>query len=320
MRSRLAPHSLELSEIGFGAAQLGNLYREVTDEEALAALREAWAVGIRYFDSAPHYGLGLSERRLGRFLTEVPREDVVVSTKVGRLLVDSPDTAHERDSDLFVVPATQRREWDFSRAGIRRSLDESRERLGIDRVDIAYIHDPDDHGPQALTEAAAALVELREEGAISAWGVGMNSWQLPLEFVRSTDIDVVMIAGRYTLLDQSALPLLDAAVEAGVSVVAAGVYNSGILGRDTIDRRALFDYAPANDAVVERAEHLAAICQRRSIPLPAAAVQFPLSHPAVASVVVGMRSATQVAQTIDRYEIAIGGELWTALATSAVKP
>lgn len=310
MRTRRLRTGTPLTEIGFGGAQIGNLYRETPDDVASCALQRAWNEGIRYFDTAPHYGLGLSERRLGGFLAAHPRDEYVVSTKVGRLLEASPSTAHESDPDLFAVPAAHRRVWDFSRDGIRRSIEASLERLRIDRIDIAYLHDPDEHGPQAMTEGAAALVELRDEGVIGAWGVGMNQWQMPLEFVRRTDIDVVMIAGRYTLLDRSAEPLLDAAADRGVGIVAAGVYSTGILGSDRVDRDATFNYAPADDALRERVRVLAEQLGATGVTVPAVAVQFALRHPAVVSVVVGVRSDDHVEAAIRRYEEPIPAEAW----------
>lgn len=313
MKYRFLRTGLPLTEIGFGGAQIGNLYRETSDDSASGALQCAWSEGIRYFDTAPHYGLGLSERRTGAFLANQVRDEYVVSTKVGRILEASPSTAHDSDSDLFAVPATHRRVWDFSRDGIRRSIEASLERLGMDRIDIAYLHDPDDHGAQAMTEGAAALVELRDEGVIGAWGVGMNQWQMPLEFVRRTDIDVVMIAGRYTLLDRSAEPLLDAAAEQGVGVVAAGVYGTGILGSDRVDPDATFNYAPADDGIRERVHGLAEQLGTARVTVPAAAVQFALRHPAVVSVVLGMRTADHVEAAIRRYGEPIPAEAWRAV-------
>ncbi|WP_156037358.1 aldo/keto reductase, partial [Glycomyces tenuis] len=232
-----------LTELGFGAAQLGNLYRETTEAEASGAVDAAWDAGVRYFDTAPHYGLGLSERRLGAVLAGRPRDEYVLSTKVGRLLVPTPERAHLRDDGGFAVPAAFRREWDFSRDGILRSLEGSLERLGTDRIDIVYLHDPDEHWDEASTGGVQALVELREQGVVSAIGVGMNQSAMPARFVRETDIDVVMCAGRFTLVDRGALAdLLPAALDRGVAVVAAAVYNSGLLAEPRPAADARFDY------------------------------------------------------------------------------
>jgi D-threo-aldose 1-dehydrogenase len=205
VKTRSMANGVQVTEVGFGAAQFGNLFRMTTDDEAEGAFDAGWAGGIRYYDTAPHYGVGLSERRLGRMLQARPRDSFTLSTKVGRLLVDDPSGEGRLDDEGFVVPATTRRQWDFSADGVRRSLDESLGRLGLDRIDIVYLHDPDEHFEQALTEAIPALIDLREQGMIGAIGAGMNQSHLLTEFVRRTDIDVVMCAGRYTLLEQGAL-------------------------------------------------------------------------------------------------------------------
>lgn len=311
----------DLTELGFGAAQLGNLFRETTDEEAQGAVGAAWEEGLRYFDTAPHYGLGLSERRLGRALDETPRERFALSSKVGRLLADSPETADRLDDDGFVVPAATRRVWDFSREGILRSVEQSLTRLGTDRLDIAYLHDPDDHWEAASTTGVDALVELREQGVVGAIGAGMNQSAMLAEFVRRTDIDVVMVAGRFTLLDPSALDdLLPLAAERGVGVVAAAVYNSGLLSSETIDPAAHFDYGSAPAEVIERARRIADVCRDHRVSLPAAAIQYPLRHPAVVSVVTGMRTEDHVRSTVERYRADIPEALWKELDAAGLAP
>ncbi|MEV4048288.1 aldo/keto reductase, partial [Streptomyces sp. NPDC049744] len=230
MRSRTPARGPELTELGLGAAQLGNLFRETSDADAQGAVDAAWDSGVRYFDTAPHYGLGLSERRLGAALARRPRAEYTVSTKVGRLLVPSPETAHRQDDGGFAVPASFRRVWDFSRDGILRSLEGSLTRLGLDHVDIVYLHDPDDHWRQASTTGVDTLVELRDQGVVKAVGAGMNQAAMLTEFVRRSDVDLVMVAGRHTLLDRSARDeLLPLARKRGVGVVAAAGYNSGLL-------------------------------------------------------------------------------------------
>ncbi|SDH04155.1 D-threo-aldose 1-dehydrogenase [Leifsonia sp. 98AMF] len=311
----------DLTELGFGAAQLGNLFRETTDEEAQRAVNAAWEEGLRYFDTAPHYGLGLSEHRLGRALRETPRDRFALSSKVGRLLVDSPESADRLDDDGFVVPASTRRVWDFSRDGILRSVEQSLARLGIDRLDIAYLHDPDDHWEAASTTGVDALVELREQGVVGAIGAGMNQSAMLAEFVRRTDVDVVMVAGRFTLLDPSALDdLLPVAAERGVGVVAAAVYNSGLLSSETIDPAAHFDYGSAPAEVIERARRIAEICRDHGVSLPAAAIQYPLRHRAVVSVVTGMRTEDHVRSTVDRYRADIPEALWEELDAAGLAP
>ncbi|MET0784891.1 MAG: aldo/keto reductase [Leifsonia flava] len=314
MLSRTLRSALPLTELGMGAAQLGNLYRETTDAEARAAVDAAWDAGIRYFDTAPHYGLGLSERRLGAVLADRPRDEYVLSTKVGRLLVPSGYPEGTMDDDGFAVPATLRREWDLSRDGIRRSVHESLERLGLDSIDIAYLHDPDEHGAEAHAEAIPALIELREEGVVRAVGTGMNQSAMPAEFVRRHDVDVIMLAGRYTLLEQGALDeLLPLAAERGVGIVAAAVYNSGLLSRPRPPADALYDYAPAPAELIAKANAIADVCEEFGVTLPEAAIAYPLRHPAVVSVVVGMRTAEQVRGTAERYEREIPAEFWAAL-------
>jgi len=309
---------MAVTDISFGGAAIGNLFTAVTDDDARAAVDAAWDGGIRFFDTAPHYGLGLSERRLGAALRDRPRGDYVISTKVGRLLEPAPSTgpgAAGRDAEGFDVLSGLVRRFDFSADGVRRSLAASLGRLGLDRVDIALIHDPDAHGKQALREAYPALEGLRAEGVVGAIGVGMNQTEMLTRFVRETDIDVVLVAGRYTLLDQSAADtLLPAAVERGVSVIAGGVFNSGVLAAPAPD--ATFDYATAPGSLISRALRLQEICAESGVPLRAAAARFPLAHPAVASVLIGARSAAEVTDAITLRGLDIPAELWEFLATA----
>ncbi len=305
---------IELTELGFGAAQLGNLYRETTDRDSQEAVDAAWDLGIRYFDVAPHYGLGLAERRLGAALASRPRDEYVISTKVGRLLVPNPAGKGRLDDEGFRVPATTRRRFDFSRDGILRSVDESLERLGIDRIDILYLHDPDDHWESASTTGVAALIELREQGVVRAVGTGMNQAPMLAEFVKRCDVDLVMCAGRYTLLDRDAEEqLLTAVAERGVGIVAAAVYNSGLLSRPTIPEDATFNYEQASPAAIAAARRLAEVCGRFGVTLPEAAVQFALRQKEVASVVLGMRTAAQVGSNVERYRAAIPERLWAEI-------
>ncbi|MEV6152725.1 aldo/keto reductase [Nonomuraea sp. NPDC052129] len=305
---------IELPRHGFGAAPIAGLYEAVSDEQARATVDAAWSHGVRLFDTAPHYGVGLSERRLGAALAG--REGYVLSTKVGRLLV--PSATGGRDEQGFDVPAAFERVWDFSGDGVRRSLEESLARLGLDRVDIALIHDPDAHADQAISEAYPALAELRSQGVIGAIGVGMNQWQVPLRFVQETDIDVVMLAGRYTLIDQSGLPLLDACADKGVRVLAAGVFNSGLLATSTPG--GTYNYEPAPAEVLDRARRIAKVCERYDVPLPQAAMAFPLRHPAVASIVIGARSPEEVATNAALWERPVPDNLWSELAAEGLLP
>lgn len=305
-----------VSELGFGGASAGNLYRETSDAEAAGAIQAAWDGGVRYFDTAPHYGLGLSEARLGAALGSRPRPEFVLSTKVGRLLEDNPSPS---GSDVaaggFAVPDRLRRRYDYSAAGVRRSLEDSLTRLGLDRVDIVYVHDPDDYVDEAIAGALPELARMREEGIIGAAGVGMNQWQAPLRMVRETDLDVVMLAGRWTLLDRSGAPLLAECADRGVSVVAAAPFNSGLLAQPWPPDGGLFNYGPAGPALLQRARDLARICHEHGVDLPTAAVQFPLRHPAVVSVVSGMRTAAQAATTVARLTTPVPDDIWAELET-----
>jgi D-threo-aldose 1-dehydrogenase len=305
--------AVAVSEISLGCAQLGNLYHEVSDAEARATVDAAWELGVRYFDTAPHYGLGLSERRLGSALASRPRHAFVLSSKVGRLL-EPIDVAEGWDDEGFVVPATHRRVWDFSRDGIRRSLEGSLERLGLDRLDIVFLHDPDDHWSDVLASGYPALDELRAEGVVTAVGAGMNQAAMLADLVRATDVDVVMLAGRYTLLEQEALDdLLPLCEERRVAIVAAGVFNSGLLAQARPPDGAKYNYEDAPPELVERARAIARVCERHGTTLPAAALTFPLAHPDVVSVCVGARSAEQMQRNAALHHEAIASDLWSEL-------
>ncbi|MGP0223669.1 aldo/keto reductase [Paenarthrobacter sp. NCHU4564] len=302
----------KLGKLGFGGAGIGNLYRAMPDGEALATVLAAWDAGIRYFDTAPHYGLGLSEQRLGAVLRDKPRDDFVISTKVGRVL--EPSSRGGRDPEGFDVPADKERVWDFSEAGIRRSLEDSLERLGLDHVDIAYLHDADVHDLQAgISHGLPALEKLRAEGIVKAIGVGLNSAEAALECVEAADLDLVMLAGRYTLLEQPSVPLLERCLERRTGVVNVGVYNSGLLARPDVPDDAHYNYEQAPPAVVERARALAAVCRDFGVELPTAALQFPLRHPAVVNVTVGASAPEQVAANAARMAESVPEELWAAL-------
>jgi len=312
--SRRLARGLTLTELGFGGAPIGNLFSACTDDEADATVRAAWAAGLRYFDTAPHYGLGLSERRLGRTLQTFPRDQFVVSTKVGRRL-EPADTGHEEDPEGFAVPATHRRVWDFSRDGVLRSIEASLERLGLDRIDLVLIHDPDDHAREAIEEAAPALSQLRSEGVIGGYGVGMNQAPMLARFVRETDVDAVMVAGRYTLLDQSAgEELLPEALAHDVGVINVGIFNSGLLSTPRPRPDAPYDYGTVPAEIYERTLKIAGLCEQVGVDLPTAAAAFAGRHPAVASVVVGLRTPEQVQELVARWQRTVPDELWAALS------
>jgi D-threo-aldose 1-dehydrogenase len=311
-KATLGHGGVAVTALGFGGAPIGNLFQAVEDGTAAGAVEAAWQAGVRFFDTAPHYGLGLSERRLGRALAGRPRDGFTLSTKVGRVL--EPWTGGGRDSEGFDVPATHRRVWDFSADGVRRSLADSLERLRVERVDLALLHDPDDHYRAAVEQAYPALHELRAAGAVGAIGAGMNQSRMLAELVRHTDLDAVLLAGRYSLLDQSALDdLLPLCAARGVAVLAGGVFNSGLLATDAPAPGATYDYLPGPPVMIERARRIAEVCARHGVSLPQAALAFPAGHPAVASVLVGMRSAEEVERNLRLAAAPVPADLWAEL-------
>jgi D-threo-aldose 1-dehydrogenase len=310
---------IKLTALSFGAAGLGNLFRPVTDEDAAETLAAAWDAGIRSFDTAPHYGLGLSERRIGAALRDRPRDEYVLSTKVGRLLEPTPDAGGDDLANAYAVPATHRRVWDFSADGVRRSIEESLVRLGLDRVDIAYLHDPDDHEDEAFGQAYPALEQLRSEGVVRAIGAGMNQSRMLARFARETDVDVLLLAGRYTLLDQDgARELLPEAEARGVSVVIGGVFNSGLLADPKPG--ATYDYEAAPMEMYDKTLRIKAVCEGHGVPLRAAALAYPQRHPAVASVLLGARSPAEIEDSVAMASVPIPEELWDDLRAAGLLP
>ena len=306
----LGRSGLRVGAHSFGGAQLGNLGRSISDEDADQAVRAAWDQGVRYFDTAPHYGLGLSEVRLGRALAQFPRNEYIVSTKVGRVLYPLTHKSQSLDEE-FVVPKTHQRVLDYSRDGVLRSLDESLRRLGAERIDIVLVHDPDQHFAEAMSGAFPALDELRRAGVIQSYGAGMNQASMLQSFVENTDLDIVMLANQHSLLrPRASLGLLDEAERRNVSVVAAGVFNSGILAQARPDHQSHFDYKPASDEVLAAATNIANMCDRYQVPLPAAAAQFSLRHQAVATVCLGSRMASQVRRNDELFQLEIPDEFW----------
>jgi len=304
------PSPLVSGPLMFGGAPIGGLYAPVSEETAAATLAAAWDAGIRAFDTAPHYGVGVSERRIGEFLAGRPRNEFTVCTKVGRRLMPADGDVQGADGFYGTPPLSRVR--DYSRDGVRRSLEESLDRLGLDRVDIALIHDPDNCMGQAADEAYPALAELRAEGMVRAVGAGMNS-PLPLAWLAERcDLDCVLVAGRYTLLDQSAADVLfPLCLRRGVAVLAGGVFNSGILTGP--DDGATYDYAPAPPGLLARARRMHDACATYSVPLPAAALQFTLRHPAVTAAVVGARSAEEITADTSYLSTPIPDALWAEL-------
>jgi D-threo-aldose 1-dehydrogenase len=314
---------LTFTRLGYGAANVGNLYRALTDETAWEILQAAWDAGMRYFDTAPHYGLGLSERRLGAFLATKPRDQFVVSTKVGRLLRPNPEGAGALDTaNDFAVPANLRREWDFSADGIRLSVEESLERTGLDRFDALYLHDPERRSlREGLDSAIPALANLREEGLVAAIGVGSMSTDALLASVNTGSLDLLMVAGRYTLAEQPALAeLVPACQTQGVGIVNASVFNSGLLATDNPGATARYDYGEAPKDLLERVQSIAAVCREFGVSLPAAALQYTLRDDTVRTVVVGGSKPEQVRQNAERMREFIPEELWQALVTQELIP
>lgn len=307
-----------VTRLGFGASGIGGWPVAVDEATAARVLDAAWDAGIRYFDTAPMYGHGLSEERVGAFVRR--HEGPVVSTKVGRLLRDVPLTAEHGygpGRPMFAGEHRLNPTFDFSYDGIVTSLEESTARTGLTRFDIALLHDPDDHMELAMTEGMRALRDLRAAGRVRAIGAGMRDATPLTRLVRETDVDCVLEAGRYTLLDQSALDaLLPAAAERGVTVLAAGVFNSGLLA-DPHDA-ATFEYRPASEGLLARARSVAEVCARHGVPLAAAAIQFPFGHPAVGGVVVGMRDTAEVATNVRNLRWPIPGALWDDLKAAGL--
>jgi D-threo-aldose 1-dehydrogenase len=281
----------------------------VTDDEAHRTVEAAWDAGIRLFDTAPLYGSGLSERRLGAVLSSKPRDEYVLTTKVGRLLrADAPPDPEQS----FKGTPPLNPVFDFSYDGVMRSVEESLERLGLDRVDVLLIHDPDNHYDESLHGAYRALDRLRAEGSIKAVGAGMNQAEMLARFARDASFDCFLLAGRYTLLDRTgARELLPLCVERGIGIIAGGVFNSGILADP--DAQPRFNYRPAPPGLVRRARELKAICGRRGVDLKSAALQFPLRHPAVAAVLLGPRSVAQLEENLEMFETRIPEDLWQEL-------
>lgn len=316
-RRPLGQTGLALSGLGLGGAPLGNLYQAVDAEEAATVVMSAYHTGIRYFDTAPLYGSGLSEIRMGQALAAVPRREYVLSSKVGWLLDD--DASVSRDGPYVGLPGKRRR-CDYSADGVRRSLEDSLQRLGLERIDIVYIHDLDTacHGddlPQRFREAMdgawPALAELRRQGVIGAIGLGVNEWQVCERALQHADPDCFLLAGRYSLLDQSAAAsFLPACQRRGTGVVIGGPYNSGILASGPVPG-AYYDYRPASPEILRRAAELEAICRRHQVPLAAAAIQFPAFHPAVVSVVPGARTPAEMALNVKLYEQSVPPALWS---------
>jgi D-threo-aldose 1-dehydrogenase len=314
----LGGRGVEVTRIGLGSAPLGNLFQPVDDDQAIATIAAAWDAGIRFFDTAPLYGHGKSERRLGRALAGRARASFVVATKVGRVLV--PEDPARVESPEFEQPAAFRPVFDFSHDGVMRSFEESQKRLALEHIDVVFIHDPDDHYPQAVAETFPALEALRRQGALHAIGAGMNQAEMLARLARECDFDCFLLAGRYTLVDHTGLEeLLPLCLERRISVILGGPYNSGILATGA-EPGAKFNYAEAPPALLERVRRIEDVGARHGVPLKAAALQFPLAHPAVVAVIPGARSAAEVEENVRMMSHPIPRAYWMELRGAGLLP
>ncbi|MCY4413011.1 MAG: aldo/keto reductase [Caldilineaceae bacterium] len=297
--------SLQVTRLGMGTAPIGNLYSDLDDEEALETVRRSYENGIRFFDTAPLYGAGEAERRLGEALRGIPRDNVVIQTKIGRIL--------RPDRSIY---------FDYSRDGVMKSIEASLERLGMDRVDIVLVHDPDFvneefHNQQALDEAFPALVDLREQGVIGAVGAGMNQWEMEWEFAKKIDVNCFLLAGRYTLLEQTSLNFLDWCTENDVSIFLGGVYNSGILATGPVSG-AKYDYEDAPEEILAKAGRLQQITTGHGVPLHVAALHFAGAHPAIASLVIGSATSAEADDNRAIWDVEPPAAMWQELQDSGL--
>lgn len=314
-RVSLGETGLRVTRVGFGCAPIGNLLSEVSEDDAQAAIAAAFDAGVRFIDAAPFYGYGLAEERAGRALKGRPRGDFVVSSKIGRLIRPGKRGGAEifgNNQSFYLANPGMHLELDYSYDGVMRSLEDSLKRWDLDRIDILHIHDPDDHFNEAVNGAYKALDKLRSERTISAVSAGMNQWEMLSRFMDHGRFDCFLLAGRYSLLDQTALPeFLPKCLDRGVAVVVGGVFNSGLLANPV--RGATYNYVAAPDDLIERALRIKAVCERHGVSLKAAAIQFPLAHPAVASILTGVRSKAEWDANSAGLQVAIPSGLWDEL-------
>jgi D-threo-aldose 1-dehydrogenase len=325
MNRRTIANGLKTTIMGLGGTGLGNMYRAVDTDVAIATVRAAYDAGVRYFDTAPVYGYGVSELRLGQAIKTLPRRDIVISSKIGYDLV--PILPEERTPQLWAEPGLYRAEFDYSRDAVMRSIDGSLKRLDVDYIDMISIHDPDEaihfapgEDPyarsrfrEAMEGAYPVLDDLRSQGVIKAVGVGINQWQMLSDFVVAGRFDYFLLAGRYTLLEQEPLAVLFPLCEQrGTKIIIGGPYNSGILATGPV-KGAFFNTRPAPEHILERVRRIAEVCARHQVALPAAALQFPLGHPIVATVIPGAQSVAELQQNLDYMRQKIPLRLWADL-------
>jgi D-threo-aldose 1-dehydrogenase len=315
--SEIGRTGLRVTRLGLGGAPLGGLFESVREDEARATVSAAYGAEIRYFDTAPFYGHGRGEMRIGAFLRDRPRDEFVLSTKVGRVLVPAKGAVedHQYKDVLPLNPV-----FDFSASGILRSFESSLERLGLERIDILLVHDPDEHYRAVVEEAFPALARLREEGTVRAIGAGMNQWEMLRDFARDLDFDCFLLAGRYTLLDQSALAeLLPLCEKRRISILLGGPYNSGVLAAGS-GGSGHYNYETPAPSILERVSRLESVAARNGVPLKAAALQFPLAHPAVATVIPGARSPSEVEDNLRMFHHPIPSSFWKELRAEQLLP
>jgi len=326
----VSKNGLRITTMGLGGTGLGNMYRNVDTEAALGTVHAAYAAGLRYFDTAPVYGLGVSETRLGQAIKSLPRGDIVISSKVGYDLV--PIRPEEETPQLWINPGLYRAEFDYSKDGVKRSFESSLKRLDTDHIDMVAIHDPDEathfgpgedpyarsHFKEAMDGAYRVLDDLRSQGAIRAVGVGINQWQMLRDFVAAGDFDYFLLAGRYTLLEQEPLDsLLVECQKRNTKIVIGGPYNSGILATGPV-KGAMFNTRPAPQRILNQVAKIQAVCQRHNVPMAAAALQFPLAHPVVASTIPGAQSIAEFQQNLDFMQSPIPAALWADLKSEGL--
>ena len=315
-KAALGRSGLQVTRLGLGCAAIGGLYGDIPDDQATQVVHKALDLGLNLFDTAPLYGSGKSEERLGRALRDVPRDSYVLASKVGRLLVASDDG--QRDESIFDNPPPLKPVFDFSYDGVMRSLEESLKRLGVDRIDILHIHDPDAHWKEAIEGAYPALERLRAEGVISAVSAGMNQWEMLARFAREGDFDCFLLAGRYSLLDQSALDeLLPLCTEKNIGIMAGGTYNSGILAKGA-KPGATYNYGEAPADIMQKAQAIEAVAERHGVDVKAAASQFVFAHPAITCIIPGTRQPARVEENFNLLIDEIPSAFWDDLRAESL--
>jgi len=323
---QIGDHGAEVTRLGMGGVFIsGRGSADGRDaapayDTSLATIAKAHEVGIKYFDTAPLYGNGISEKRYGKVLGRYPRDSFVLSSKVGRVLV--PDEADPGEWEMDGI-AHLTAKFDLTRDGIMRALEEGLERSGLDHADILYLHDPDveDMEDEAIATAFPTMIELREQGVVKAIGCGMNQWQMPGRFIERFDLDIILLAGRYTLLDHDAYPeFLPLCVEKNVKIATGGPYNSGILAAQDLDGPLAFNYEQAAPQWIDKARALKRVCDAHGVDMRAAALQFPLAHPAVASVIPGAATPEQVVQNVELIRVEIPEAMWSEMKSEGLIP